>query len=205
METESSLRLDNFLILNKNNMKKKLLIAVILIISLLCVNQAAYLNKVQFICTEKINKGEDLNLYETFSVLQTHTMFWLVGWVVEPATAHMCFCKQFHLNAPIFPYPFPDTNVSVIRKAKKKIQQNPNLQVRLAFPKYNSRASLLLNGATIEGFYDDCGLCYLYSWCNDYKPGIINICGITLSETCFDYLENKGILSIFNCYYSEGS
>ena len=31
----------------------------------------------------------------------------------------------------------------------------------------------------------------------DYKPGLISIHRITISETVFDYLENKGLLSVF--------
>lgn len=31
----------------------------------------------------------------------------------------------------------------------------------------------------------------------DYKPGIIKIANIPISETIFDYLENKGILAVY--------
>ena len=188
-------------------MKKKLLIIVILIISLLCVNQAAYLYKVQFVCTEKINKGEDLNMYEIFSALQTHTMFWMVGWVVEPTTAQICFCKQFHIDFPFF-LTFPDVNNdSVVKKAKTKLiaiiekDRDFTKRVKLAYPFYNSRASILLNGSEIEPYFGDYGFeGFTYYIKGDYKPGIIKIAGVTISETVFDYLENKGILGIaFNC------
>jgi hypothetical protein len=32
----------------------------------------------------------------------------------------------------------------------------------------------------------------------DYKPGIVTIANIQISETLFDYLENKGILKPFD-------
>lgn len=58
--------------------------------ALLGINQVIYLTKVQYICTNKIAKGDELNLYETLSALQTHSMLWLLGWIVEPNTAQIC-------------------------------------------------------------------------------------------------------------------
>lgn len=78
-------------------MKKLVLIIVISIISLLAINQIYYLTSLQFDCTEKIEQGKDLNKYEIFSAMQTHTCLWMFGWIVEPNTAHMCFNKQFHI------------------------------------------------------------------------------------------------------------
>ena len=37
----------------------------------------------------------------------------------------------------------------------------------------------------------------------DYKEGVVSIAGIKLSETVFDYLENKGILSKYTYIRSE--
>lgn len=73
-------------------MKKKILICSILFLALLGINQVIYLTKVQYICTNKIAKGDELNLYETLSALQTHSMLWLLGWIVEPNTAQIV-CK----------------------------------------------------------------------------------------------------------------
>lgn len=82
-------------------MKKKILIYSLLFLSLLGINQVLYLTKVQYVCTSKIDKGEELNLYETLSALETHSMLWLLGWIVEPNTAQICFAKQFHLKIRI--------------------------------------------------------------------------------------------------------
>lgn len=87
-------------------MKKKILICSILFLALLGINQVIYLTKVQYICTNKIAKGDELNLYETLSALQTHSMLWLLGWIVEPNTAQICFAKQFHLKIHIGYFPF---------------------------------------------------------------------------------------------------
>ena len=42
-----------------------------------------------------------------------------------------------------------------------------------------------------------------YHISSDYKVGVVNIAGIKLSETVFDYLENKGILSKYTYIRNE--
>lgn len=44
-------------------MKKKILIYSLLFLSLFGINQVLYLTKVQYVCTSKIDKGEELNLH----------------------------------------------------------------------------------------------------------------------------------------------
>ncbi len=88
------------------------------IIVLLLVNQVYYLCSVQFTCTEKINKGQNLNNYEILSAYQTHTALWLFGWIVEPSTACACFKKQFHLYNFLYTPQIPEDET--VRKAKEK-------------------------------------------------------------------------------------
>ena len=164
---------------------------IILYISvLLILNQILYLTKVQYICTDKINNNQELNYYEKVSALQTHSMLWLIGWIVEPNTAQMCFCKQFHISNPIWLFNIPEDYV--VKQAKLK-----NTKVRLTWKSYTSKASIYLNGSYIEPYEQDGYKGYLYEIHSDYKPGIINICGINISETVFDYLENKNILASY--------
>jgi len=186
---------------------KKIIIGFILIVILLITNQIIYLTKVQFICESKINSGKELNQYEIFSALQTHSMFWLVGWIVEPNTALACFNKQFHTSNSIFSFSLPDDD-SVIKSAKKKLLNKDCNRVRLAWKNYTSKASIYLNGSYLSIYVSDSNYLsenndgndiynYLYEITCDYKPGTINICGITIVETVFDYLENKNILSVY--------
>lgn len=58
-------------------------------------------------------------------------------------------------------------------------------------------------GAYISYCVNDGIPCYLYEVPLDYKPGIIEINGIKISETVFDYLENKKILSVFIKYQDQ--
>lgn len=182
----------------ETNMKKRLIIFLCVVVALLGINQIAYLAKVQFTCTEKINRGEDLNAYETFSALQTHTAFWMFGWVVSPNTAQLCFDKQFKVLSPYYfmPIPMDDT----VEKALRKLDRKEAKEVRLTWKSYSTSASIYLNGSTVSKAYcDDIygGDYYLFKIPSDYKPGIIKIWGVTLSETVFDYLENKGYLSSY--------
>ena len=180
--------------MDKIKLKKKWMIAIISIV-LLAANQMLYLTVVQFKCTDKIDSGRDLNLYEKLSAYQTHTNLWLFGWVIEPNTAELCFCKQFHIKQPIHLYNLPKEDSYL-----KSVRANYTKPVRLAWKSYSSKASIYLNGSTVTKHYDEEGgyEYYEYSIPADYSPGIIQIKGITISETVLDYLEQKGWLCVFN-------
>ena len=166
---------------------KKIILYIIIVLTF---NQVLYLTKIQYTCTNKINNNQELNCYEKISALQTHSMLWLVGWVVEPNTAQMCFCKQFHISNPIWLFNIPEDYV--VKRAKLN-----KTKTKLTWKSYISKASIYLNGSYIEPYNQDDYKGYLYEIHSDYKPGIINICGINLSETVFDYLENKNILATY--------
>lgn len=186
---------------------KKTITSILIVIILLVFNQIIYLTKVQFICENKINAGKELNQYEVLSALQTHSMFWIVGWIVEPNTALVCFNKQFHLCNNIFNFSLPDDD-EVIKKAKKKLLNKECNEIRLVWKNYSNKASIYLNGSYLSIYTFDSNYLskpnnnsiqnYLYRINCDYKPGTINICGIIIVETVFDYLENKNILSVYN-------
>lgn len=183
--------------------KRRILICAISLVLIFVANQILYLTVVQFKCTDKINSGRDLNLYEKLSAYQTHTNFWLFGWVVERNTAQLCFCKQFHIRKPLISFDLPEDDAYL-----KSVKENYTKPVRLAWRSYNSKISIYLNGSTLyevtttdRSFGDDNleieWKAFWYSIPADYKPGIIKISGITLSETVFDYLEQKGWLIVF--------
>lgn len=178
--------------------RTKIILGILGVITLLVINQIYYLCSLQFKCTEKINNGEDLTRYEIFSAMQTHTNFWLFGWVVEPNTAMSCFQKQFNMRDPILMPSLPEDEQ--VRKAKAEAYKHPGKKVRMAWKSYNTKASIYFNGGYVifhkaEDYYDV--NCFEYEIPLDYKPGVIKINGITLCETVFDYLENIGKLKVF--------
>lgn len=173
---------------------KKLKLLLLLIILLLTSNQLYYLSSLQFKCTDKINAGKDLNFYEIVSAYQTHTSFWLFGWIVSPQTAYGCFIKQFKIKYPWYSPSIPED--IVVKQAKQKLLSHEATKVKLTWKYYTSSASIYLNGSYISIFTDEGIDFFYYEIPLDYKPGIINIYGIKLSETVFDYLENKGILEV---------
>lgn len=188
--------------MNWTQRKTKTLIIAAAAIILLAANQLLYLAVVQFKCTDKINAGRELNLYEKLSAYQTHTNLWLFGWIVEPNTAQLCFCKQFHIKDPFFTYDLPKDDAYL-----KSVKENYTGPVRLAWKSYTSKASIYLNGSTLyemtttdRSITDDLEYewkAFWYSIPADYSPGIIKINGITISETVFDYLEQEGWLLVF--------
>lgn len=160
---------------------------------ILCLNLIYYLFILQFECDKKINNNQDLNKYEIFSALEAHSCLWLFGWIIEPNTALICFNKQFNIHNNIISFSLPEDD-DVIKNAKKQLLINPDTTITLRWKNYNSKASILYNGSTISLFEDEFGKDFLYKIPGDYKPGIINIGPIKISETVFDYLEKKNIL-----------
>ena len=173
---------------------KKIIGLVILLTVGLIINQCYYFSNLQFKCADKINHNIKLNTYETLSAMQTHSMLWLIGWIVDPSTALVCFHKQFFIYNPFINPVISNENDPVIKEAKHKLLSNKTDEIRLSWKDYSSRNSILLNGSTIQTYKDETGDYFLYTIPSDYKPGIISICGITIVETVFDYLENNGLL-----------
>lgn len=184
---------------------KKLRKCILLLVLVLIINQVAFLVKVQFICNQKITEGKDLNLYELVSAYQTHTNFWLFGWIVSPNTAQLCFYKQFFVVDPFWLFPIEED--SCIKKAKHKIKNGAD-SVRLTWKAYDNSTSLYLNGAylttTYVGNTTEGVKTYKYIIPSDYKPGIIKVGPVILCETIFDYLENKHIISNYTYHRLDG-
>lgn len=197
-------------------MKKIKTIGLILliVITLVFINGCYFVFHGQFKATEKVESGKDLNAYEIFSTYTMHSACWLFGWIIEPTTAKLAFCSQFHITPK-------DSHLSVpineqIEKIKLELTTGYlenniplNTKRRLAFKSYTDKASILLNGAYIQLssiFKEDIAYTDSYFYQRyweytipvDYKPGIVTIANIQISETLFDYLENKGILKPFN-------
>ncbi len=192
---------------------KRLLICCILIITLIFINGCYFVFHGQFKATDKVNSGKDLNTYEIFSTYTMHTACWLFGWIVEPTTAKLAFCSQFHLN-PEYSYQSVPTNerINQVKQAITNAYLHDsiplNIKNKLTFESYNDKASILFNGSSIQltdvmlendvhtdsYFYQRV---WKYTIPVNYKPGIVTIANIQISETLFDYLENKGILKPF--------
>ena len=183
-------------------MKKKIIIGLLSVVVLLLVNQILYFAKVQYICDEKINSGKDLNLYETVSALQAHCALWMFGWIIEPNTARACFDKQFFIYDPVIVPSLPEDD-EIITAAKQKLLKGIANEVRLTWKDYSSKCAIYLNGSTISIMENEGTKAFLYEIPLDYKPGIVNIGGIDLSETVFDYLENKGLLAVYTSHRTQ--
>lgn len=194
---------------------KKFFIVSSIIIGLLIVNQIVYLTSVQFTCHKKIQDGKELNFYQIASAWQTHLSCCFVGWFIEPHLAEICFYKQFHIKPKELHL---TKHISIaeddtLRTVKSRLKNGQS--DRLAWHSYSPksiRTSILLNGSTITKKGDH----YHYSIPCDYlkesrnkkigamgDKGTIEIMKIPISETVFDYLERKNILSVFTVTYIE--
>lgn len=189
-------------------MKKRGLLWSSIIILALAVNQIYYLKVRQFRCADKIERNVPLNHYEILSALQTHSDLWLFGWMINKNAAHACFCKQFHIQ-PFINFDLKED--SVVKKTKQELMKDHTKHILLQYKSYHADdESIILNGSTMTYHVKDendprdpCD-CFDYWVSLDYKPGTINIAGITIVETVFDYLENIGVLDTFtHCVFQE--
>lgn len=184
-----------------------LLILFVSVFTIIFINGCYFVFKGQFIATEKVQSDKELNLYETISTYTMHTACWMFGWIFAPTTAHLAFCSQFGItpeNLSLNTLRNPELN-----KIQKYLLDNKiiNKPYRITFKSYTDDASMYLNGATItliDYISQDFGNTepfirgkFQVNAYYDYKPGIITFKNIKISETLFDYLENKNILHPF--------
>ena len=186
---------------------KKFLITISIIFCAIFANGCYFVFQGQWKATEKLNAGKKLNVYEIFSAYTMHTACWMFGWVIEPTVAKLAFCSQFHIT-PEYKHQhvkYVPTN-SKIESIKTKMCVGDS--VYLTFTNYDTKAALLFNGSTLvytnysEFEPHDVNVKHWeYLIPMDYKPGIVTISNIKISETLFDYLENKNILKPFDWVY----
>ena len=183
------------------------MIILAIVVGIIFINGCYFVFEGQFKATEKVNAGKELNIYEVFSTYTIHTACWMFGWVIEPTVAKLAFCSQFHI--------IPNTGHQIskhvptndkIEAIKAKMQVGD--KARLTFTNYNTRAAILFNGSTLiyDAFHEF--MPYEYNrkhWTYlipvDYKPGIVAIADIKISETLFDYLEQINVLNPFTWRY----
>lgn len=186
---------------------KKFMIILAIVVGIIFANGCYFVFKGQFKATEKVNAGKKLNIYEVFSTYTMHTACWMFGWVIEPTVAKLAFCSQFHIvpkdGHQIAKY-VPTNNKIEAIKAKMKVGD----KVKLTFTNYETKAAILFNGSTLIYDYYAEYMPYefnqkhwIYLIPMDYKPGIVSIANIKISETLFDYLEQINILKPFHWQY----
>lgn len=187
----------NHRIMNAGSVKKHLLTICLALLAVLFANGTYFVFFHQKKSWEKLQLNEELSSYEVFSAYTMHTACWLFGWMVEPSTAEICFCKQFHLPYPhIARFPKDDSHLRDLR-VDLKPGQSRYLAWKLEKGKYISRASILLNGATVTCMSKDKDrTVYRYDNPVDYGKCYVTIAGVPFCEGLFDYLENVGVLSL---------
>lgn len=185
---------------------KKILIILVIVVGVIFVNGCYFVFHGQFKATKKVNTDIELNTYEIFSAYTMHTACWMFGWVIEPTVAKLAFCSQFHIipdNGHQISKHVPTNDKIESIKSKMKIGD----KVKLTFPNYETKAAILFNGSTLiyNSFYEFEHECKRKHWTYlipmDYKPGIVSIANIKISETLFDYLEQIDILKPFSWKY----
>lgn len=116
---------------------KRLVHILLVIVALLFINGTYFVFCHQKKSWEKLQHNQELSSYEVFSAYTMHTACWLFGWAVEPSTAEICFCKQFHLPYPhIARFPKDDEHLAELRKGLEP-GQSRYLAWKLESGKYN--------------------------------------------------------------------
>ena len=74
---------------------KHFLRIVLLLLVLGTGNLIYYVFAGQKVSAEKLQKGEDLSIYECLSIYQMHMAVWSLGWPLAPQAARECFMLHF--------------------------------------------------------------------------------------------------------------
>lgn len=74
---------------------KHFLRIVLLLLVLGTGNLIYYVFAGQKVSAEKLQKGEELSIYECLSVYQMHMAVWSLGWPLAPQAARECFMLHF--------------------------------------------------------------------------------------------------------------
>lgn len=209
---------------------KKITIALAIVFVIVFANGCYFVFNGQFKATEKINAGKDLNVYETFSAYTMHTAAWLFTWPFYPETAYAIMCSQFHITPkdkylrnsedPFIANSYIDNlkrtmKVGDRRRIVTNNYTNDTGKSNLSLfnkngVRYKSDIETLLNGGYLVYAsyfpevkdYEPAHAYWEYEAVIDYKPGIVTVGCFRMSETVFDYLENKGILKPYTLVYT---
>ena len=192
-----------------NDMKKKVLAILLIILAAVFINGCVYVFHGQFKSVEKIRRRKELSGYEIASIYTMHIAICTVGWIFSPeATIEvigMSFRKNrdrvIHKESSFF-LKFP-----VIEKvyrsqyARKRIAFNGDISYALTNPDH--RLALAVNPGYL---WRDKKNVYLevpvhYPKCFNTHIGLFGGMRITVNECLFSYLEEKEILHPYTIIY----
>jgi len=181
-----------------------------LALAVVFANGCHYVFKGQFKSVEKLKAGKELSLYECCSVYTMHMAVWMFGWPLAPEAAKEAFLLHFPHRKEV-----SLSGNSVFKSKKFKDLPYGRTKISWDLSDFNSserRYALALNGKNTEvfvyedtsageGFVDDGDLmeCRLTVEYTDVK---VDIAGITIHESLFNYLQKKGWLHPYRARYS---
>lgn len=74
---------------------KIILISILTLFTIVFANGCYYVFHGQYKSVEKLQQGEELNLYECCSIYSMHCAVWMFGWPLSPEAAKECFKLHF--------------------------------------------------------------------------------------------------------------
>lgn len=193
---------------------KKILISFFLILTLIIGNGCYWLfSGIQDKCVDKINKGQDLSLYETLSLSTIHLGISTIGAVYckEAAIANL---KMWTTKKDTI---YVHSNKWITPKIKQRLDNNQfgkmawNGDIDYSYKSPEKDGAILLNWCVLSEQTINNVECYTatcdYTWVCPSKTvfKISDKFNITLYEQLFYELEKQGILHPYKliCYYEK--
>ena len=200
---------------------KRILITVAIITSILIINGCYYVFNGQFRSVEKLNSGQDLNLYECFSAYTMHMATWILGWPLSPTAAYECMTLHFpHRDETTVinnEYLRAKLATPKIIRAMRSLKDSPVCSsVRVAWngneaysvlsPEHNAAIAVNPCIVTKELIMDDGTALYTIRSSMQYpkySESKFNIgpCTITIHEGLFRHLQDRHWLSCYTAEY----
>ena len=174
---------------------KKSILGILTALLLVSLNGVYYIFFGQQKSAEKLNKGQELNLYEKCSIYTMHCAVWGIGWVISPAAAWEALLLHFPHKDEQIVYEGIDMYAANGFSTELKARGSDYAHMSISELRY----ALALN--SINTVFD---VTEEYSMCSvrvEYTDAVSQIGPIPIRTSLFNYLQKKGWLFPYTIVY----
>ena len=199
-------------------MKKKIIITILSLLALVVANGCYFVFRAQDRAMGKLQRGEELNLYEKCSIYTMHIGLWTLGWPMSPQAARECLLLHFPQKDTVsinmrLSSPRLDAAVSSLKDrpvgSSVTVSWDGTGAYSLASPEH--KAAIAVNSCRIvkdwqENHLYTCSVYCLMQYPRYSRTGFtLGSVRIPLQEGLFRYLQEKGWLGCFTARYRVGN
>jgi len=199
-------------------MRKRIILIAILLLALVVGNGCYYVFRGQNKSMEKLEQGDELNLYEKCSIYTMHIALWTLGWPLSPQAARECFMLHFpqkdtvsinmHLSCPRIEYAMASLKERPVGSSVTVSWNGPDAY---SLASQEHKAAIAVNPCRIVKEWQESYMytCIVYSSMQYPKKSntvfTLGSIRIHVQEGLFRYLQDKGWLSCFTARYRIGN